>query len=75
MRKKLHAARFKVTQACKLLLYLFYNKLKPKTFLLIIIKRHLMIICLINSVHNMAPEKHIYDEENIQFSILSSLKI
>lgn len=42
---------------CKLLLYLFYNKLRPKTFLLIIIKRHLMI----NSVHNMAPEKHIYD--------------
>lgn len=57
MRKKLHAARFKVTQACKLLLYLFHNKLRPKTFLLIIIKRHLMI----NSVHNMAPEKHIYD--------------
>lgn len=42
---------------CKLLLYLFYNKLRPKTFLLIIIKRHLMI----NSVHNMAPEEHIYD--------------
>lgn len=40
---------------CKLLLYLFYNKLRPKTFLLIIIKRHLMI----NSSN--APEKHIYD--------------
>lgn len=54
MRKKLHAARFKVTLQ---VVIVFYNKLRPKTFLLIIIKRHLMI----NSVHNMAPEKHIYD--------------